>query len=155
MLRGIGLAILACTATADSNALLRGGNMASQLVANKQCKSWCMKDFKKGKARPTTNDESKLFDMVVCQADKRVVCKPLRAKTRTSCRTTTTAKAVARCPFDVKVWNLGGTCIASHVHKLKGSPCTTNRDAKLLRAAKCSQGTQRDHIQCSRLAMSF
>jgi hypothetical protein len=112
-----------------------------------------------GKAPPTTTNEKDLYDMVVCQADKRVICDPLRKQKHTKCRTDTTTKATARCPFDVAVWNLGPTCIASNVLKLKGTRChgpTANANImRLLAKSKCREATRKDHKQCSRLAMSY
>jgi hypothetical protein len=122
------------------------------------------KDFE-GSAPPVTTDESLLYDMVVCQADKRVICDP-SATNATSCSTHSSVKAVARCNFQADAWDLGGTCIASYIHNLPGSACALCSDANdspesagnecpVLVNAQCSMPQASDHAQCKRLAISY
>jgi len=94
--------------------------------------------------------------MVVCEANKRVICDPLKANNQAKCLQDSTTKAVARCPFDVQVWDLGATCIASHVNKLlKSGPCRSSAAKALLLKSKCEMAKPTDHLKCSRLAISF
>merc|ERR1712080_434633 len=69
-----------------------------------------------------SKNEVDLFDILVCQADKRVVCDPRTYATRT-CRTKSESKAIARCDFSNALWLQGPTCIAGHVHGLPVKPC--------------------------------
>lgn len=149
----------------------RGDNEpAKRRVCSKGCNQLLKvdKDFQ-GSVPPTTTDESLLYDMVVCQADKRVICDPVNqtsTSNTTSCQTSSTVKAVARCDFLADTWNLGGSCIASYIHQLPGSVCalcngtTTSNEVNddmctLLDNAQCRMPQTADNEQCKRLAMSF
>jgi hypothetical protein len=122
------------------------------------------KDFGKGK-RPVTKDESKLYDMVVCQADKRVICSPKSSADKgASCTEQKVVKPIAKCPFNIDLWNLGGTCIASSVHnELTGNVgklCSADdKKAALVKQIregkwKCTK-TVKNPQACSRLAISY
>merc|ERR1712072_1003282 len=87
-----------------------------------------------------------LYGLVVCQADKRVICSPFARlgkinpfrkssrgkclegnayirKCNTGCTVEATLKAVAVCDFDVQLWNIGGACINSHTHNTSTKIC--------------------------------
>merc|ERR1711998_209443 len=144
---------------------------------------------------PPRRDDSDDFDMVVCQADKQVVCdpsavanatgvidaldakhsateeplKPTEELLKPTCNNTTAVhlnsrctsnkeiKAVARCVFNVDVWNLGGTCIANHVHNstVKNCPHTADRLVIGKIYQLCSKATSNDHRYCTRIGMSY
>ena len=101
-----------------------------------------------------------MFDLVVCQADKQVVCDPSEAggsgkqksantcrvkatsaaqamreqcgQQKNACRVKATFLAQAVCTFSPELWNLGGTCIKNHVHGDKHPQCADNADKKLI-----------------------
>ena len=110
--------------------------------------------------------ESELFNMVVCQADKRVICAPhanstlAKAGATGQCNSTATFKPRALCSFDVDVWNLGPTCIANTVHGDKHAQCTDDVGAmKALSEVKtkCTKPEGENNMQkhCQRLGMTF
>merc|ERR1711990_320080 len=115
-------------------------------------------------------DEDK-FNLVVCQADKRIVChgeKPALAKSNggrpafpeRACNQSKTVKAVAVCNFTIGLWNLGGTCISNHLWNMgHDADCPDNKTSAAVPEAiaqiwkKCNNATLEDHHHCTRLAM--
>merc|ERR1712216_693925 len=74
-------------------------------------------------------DGAKLFDIVVCQVDHRIVCEPSVGASsstisKSSCHTKKWVHPVARCDgFKADVWKAGATCIANLAHKDKHVQC--------------------------------
>merc|ERR1712185_616872 len=89
-------------------------------------------------------------DIVVCQADKRIVCAPPTANSSGNrgsgmgardCKQDKTVVPIAVCNFDVDLWNLGGTCISNHLQGLQFPDCpvATKGDYKI--AKQCRMAT--------------
>ena len=74
-----------------------------------------------------------------------------------SCKSTSTLKPQALCPFSPELWNLGATCISNHVHKDSHPQCPDAADAKVIASIKkkCRKAKPSDENKCSRLAMSY
>lgn len=114
--------------------------------------------------RPDTKDESKLFDMVVCQADKRVLCDSNMAtaastfKAKSTCEEEKSIKSVGRCAFNITLWNLGGSCLSSHVNNLPHKVCPDSVSDALVASIHTlchnTTATQDGHL-CTPLAISF
>jgi hypothetical protein len=121
------------------------------------------KDFG-SKGPPKTQKESDLFDILVCQSDKRVVCDngcPTRRKPngKCQCQTQKWVKGVAICPFSAELWNLGGTCIANNVHKDTPAPncppAPKAHYAMITQPGQCRIPKGVEATLCSPLAMTF
>ena len=137
------------------------------------CSKGCNQLLKVDKANVTAGAslESELFDMVVCQADKRVVCDPVLNGTVPTggfhCHgggpnsPMTKLKAVAWCPFSPQLWNLGGTCIANHVHGDAHPQCAGKcgmaapEDLAGKINSRCRRATPNDNKYCLRMGMTF
>jgi hypothetical protein len=134
-----------------------------------------------------TNREADKFDLVVCQADKRVICAGRKktaddASETSECVQEKQVKPMAICKFSVALWNMGGTCIANHVHGETSPQCAALarktrkqhkgmvqgimkecRKATVYDDDVCDQNPDddtckqaaRERDYCSRLAMSF
>jgi hypothetical protein len=122
-----------------------------------------------------TPSESDLFDMVVCQADKWVTCAgrqlaasntvEAKAHQETRCEVEKEIKAVAFCTFRVDLWNLGGTCIANHLHNTDGAkpncPKPPGMDKKRHGSviaqipSMCIVANLTHHKHCTRIGMSY
>ena len=100
-----------------------------------------------------------MFNIVACQADKRVTCEPSKKKAiKAPCKTTATFKARAVCSFTPALWNLGATCIVNHVHKDKYPQCPDGALHKpAIQAIKsaCRAPKKSDNQLCSRLGMVY
>jgi len=104
----------------------RGDEPQKRRVCSKGCnqmlkvaKSANSKDAAERKA---VLNESQLYDIIICQSDKRVICDPAQTlsdgdSTDRKCVVKKEVEAVGRCVFNIDLWNLGGTCIANHLHK--------------------------------------
>ena len=106
---------------------------------------------KKGKT------EAEMFEIVACQADKKVSCEPGK---KSACTTKANFKARAICRFSPQIWNLGATCIINNFWKAKYPQCSDTADRasiKAIRAAKsiCRKPVSSDDRLCSRLGMSY
>ena len=102
----------------------RGDDPTQRKVCTKGCNQLVKvkKVFAKGE-EPETANESKLYDIVVCQGDKRIVCsKPSAGSDRqqTSCSEKKWIDPTAICAFSIDLWNLGGTCIENHLRNTPG-----------------------------------
>jgi len=98
--------------------------------------------------------EAQLFDIVVCQADKRVMCDGYKpGEDHAQCSQQKWVKPVALCKFSVALWNLGGTCIANHVDGEKHPQCAETLHAseavKRIRS-ECRPSTQVDEELCQK-----
>jgi len=111
----------------------------------------------------TAKKEEDMYDMVVCQADKRVLCDP-KMGNGGNCQTTSKIKPIAVCKFSSKVWNLGGTCIANHLyeHDMPQCPEDAPLSAISLIGKTCRQPAKKSAAEafkedalCERLGMSF
>jgi hypothetical protein len=104
--------------------------------------------------------EAHLFDLVVCQAEKRVVCEGWRpGSTGKQCSQDTKVAPVAVCNFTVGLWGLGGTCIDNHLSGLKFPNCPQGKLAEAIPSITklCSKASSEEveTNRCMRLAMSF
>jgi len=104
--------------------------------------------------------EAKMYDIVVCQADKMVVCHPSTKKGQNPCELRATFKARAVCSFSNAKWNLGPTCIATHIQNTEFKLCPKSRTivtpsaiAEVMKT--CRKTTLADDRFCTRLGMSF
>lgn len=107
-----------------------------------------------------SNHEAAKFDLVVCQADKRVLCEGRKNvvggetmpggsmgnttaadvnEGSSKCAQEKQVRPMVVCNFSVPLWNLGGTCIANHVYKEKSPQCAT--------LAKKSPKVRKDIVQ--------
>jgi hypothetical protein len=79
------------------------------------------------------------------------------SKRGNSCKTTSTLKAQALCPFSPELWNLGATCISNHVHGDTHPQCPDGTSAKDIASikAQCRKAKTSDDNKCSRLGMSY
>ena len=79
------------------------------------------------------------------------------SKRGNSCKTTSTLKAQALCPFSPELWNLGATCITNHVHGEKYPICPEGADPLAIASikTKCRKAKASDDQKCSRLGMSY
>jgi len=141
------------------------------------CTKGCNRLLKNLKNKDATV-ESKMYDIVTCQAEKRVICEPIKASQEelsnnntnntnnttstisskgNSCKSTSTLEAQALCPFSPELWNLGATCISNNVHKDSHPQCPYAADAKVIASikTKCRKAEPSDEHKCSRLAMSY
>ena len=93
------------------------------------------------KANAATNetDVAKLFDIVVCQVDHRIVCEPwadvsassanassggTSRQSASACQTKKWVMPVAHCNgFKADVWKAGATCIANLAHDVEHVQC--------------------------------
>jgi len=124
-------------------------------------------------------NEAALFDIVVCQADKQVVCGGMSNSSSSMemhCNQTKEVVPVAVCNFSVGLWNLGGTCINNHLDGLQFPNCPDGPRAKAISSIQnnCRNATQVDQrvchanpeskdckiaeverLSCMRLAMSY
>ena len=108
--------------------------------------------------------EGDLFDLVVCQADKRVVCDPTKQSSKCRLEAEFTAQAV--CRFSPELWNLGATCIKNHVHTDKHPQCADGASHKLIDRINgdtqttttpglCRKATLADSKFCQTLAIVY
>jgi hypothetical protein len=88
-----------------------------------------------------TDAEAEKFELVVCQADKRVVCDGSSTGSQ-ECTTEKSVKPVALCDFSVGLWNLGGTCIANHVHQYETPQCPNSNGSAEVQDALDAIATQ-------------
>jgi len=105
-----------------------------------------------------SSKEVDMFDIIVCQADKQIVCKPHEnPKKQARCEMFGTTRAKARCPFHPDLWNLGATCITNHVDGAEAPQCHISADKTVIATIKpkCKAATKADNDKCSRLAMTF
>ena len=84
------------------------------------------------KVRDTSANGNSAFKIVVCQADKRVVCEP-GSNNAQVCTSKATFMAVAKCKFTSDLWNLGATCIANHVLGDKHPQCPFSANVNHIR----------------------
>lgn len=133
----------------------------------------------------TTNAHAEQFDMVVCQADKRVKCQspqeskaPHSNRTEVSCRQKKEVMPMAICDFTTDLWNLGGTCITNHLYKEDNPQCPQDqvlgnvsayvakhcrRPLSETASINCTATPQNEHCRrtaeerdyCTRIALSF
>jgi len=117
----------------------------------------------KAMKNPKAKSEEEMYDMVVCQAHKKVVCNP-KTGNNGSCTTTAEIKPVAVCKFSSEVWNLGGTCIANRLHQNSSPQCPTEAKVstlakvkKICRMPAANGGSEaaKEAAMCERLGMSF
>jgi len=118
----------------------KGCNMLVKVLKNKKAKT-----------------ESEMFDLVVCQADKQVICSYDKQVSKSSCETKATFVAQAVCTFSPELRNLGGTCIKNHVHGDKHPQCADDADKKLIRSLSrnCRKATDKDRKFCTRLSVVY
>jgi len=125
------------------------------------CTKGCNRLLKVMKAHNTeAQTEEEMFDIVACQADKRVICEPTANATagfQNPCRMSASFKARALCPFSPSLWNLGSTCITNHVRGDKYPQCPKGTKAELIEEVKekCHVAKKEDNARCSRLAASY
>merc|ERR1719163_789535 len=83
--------------------------------------------------------------------------KKIQATKMAACRESKTVKAVARCPFQSALWNLGPTCISSHVLGLPVKPCRKGTSSALLKTIgkSCRVAGPKDHIDCQKVATTY
>jgi len=105
---------------------------------------------------PNAKVEKDMFDIITCQANKRIICDPA-GKSRSSCKMTSSFAAMAICPFSSELWNLGATCISNHVEGEKYPQCPdgTSKETIVRIKAACKEASQGDDAKCSRLGMSY
>ena len=72
------------------------------------------KDDTSASSTSSEADDRSMFDIVVCQADKRIVCSAVK-NGKSKCKTWKKVVPVAHCEFMPDLWNLGGTCIANTI----------------------------------------
>lgn len=84
-------------------------------VCSKGCNILVKAERTTTQSSDATDIDAQKFELVVCQADKVVVC-PASASGQKECTSEKEVKPVALCSFSNALWNLGGTCIANHVH---------------------------------------
>ena len=127
------------------------------------CSKGCNRMLKvaKTKPKPGASSDKELFDIVVCQVDHRIVCRPWKRhggkKKASPCSTKKWVKPVARCVgFDAAVWNAGPTCIANHAHRDKHPQCSGKLRASALKEVKrCRRATKADNVACKSFAESL
>jgi hypothetical protein len=102
-------------------------------------------------------DESKIFNAVVCQTDKRVHCRPKSKDGKTVCTTKKWIDPVAVCDYVGDLWNLGGTCIANHLQKEPYPDCPPAAPALLNTIPGACRLARRksDANACQPLAVTF
>lgn len=118
------------------------------------CSKGCNRMLKILKKENATTEEE-MYDMIVCQADKRVICDPQNGQM--SCRATSSFKAQARCTFKNSIWSLGPTCVAHHVTQEPHPQCPDGVDTALIKniTQTCSPTVEKEDKLCSRLGMTF
>ena len=103
------------------------------------------------------------------QSDKRVICDPAQTlsdgdSTDRKCIVKKEVEAVGRCVFNIDLWNLGGTCIANHLHKHElevnstmkpQCPDTAYETIIDTIADLCQLPVNGDSALCTPLAMAF
>jgi len=110
--------------------------------------------------------EAQKYSMVVCQADKRVICAGRKKADggagkeveQSECAQEKKVEPVALCSFSVALWNLGGTCIANHLYGDEHPQCHTLAQESLdnKQSAKqdilkgCRKATEFDADQCEK-----
>jgi len=102
--------------------------------------------------------EASMYDIIVCQADKQVICLPSVKKGQNPCTMKASFKARAVCSFSNPKWNLGGTCISNHVRKADFKLCPRKEATKKVIAdlmSSCRMTTVADDRFCTRLGVSF
>jgi hypothetical protein len=131
------------------------------------CSKGCNQLLKVLKNKDATT-EGDMFDMYTCQADKRIICDPVKSSAKNSkknsygltCRAEATFKARAVCSFSNKLWNLGATCIANHATGEKYPQCSDNALPKTIASIKTNckaikKPTVEQNAKCSRLAITY
>ena len=123
-----------------------------------------------------TINEAHMFSLVVCQANKQVVCNG-RTGDQSVCSQQKTVAPVALCNFTVSLWNIGGTCIANHLYGEKFPQCPNKTRSTAVESipGQCRNATEvskeidcqetpnekscaamkAERTYCTRIAMSF
>jgi len=94
--------------------------------------------------------EVDLFNMVVCQADKKIICDPSSKNTSYACSGGGTFKAVAVCNFLPSLWNLGPTCLANIVHHDKYPNCAATASPELIASINGKRAEEMPQLKHSR-----
>jgi len=137
-----------------------------QRVCSKGCNQQIKVD-KTGKLGPThgsDNSQTDGFELVVCQADKRIVCEGDKRQhnllgeatsgdqNSRSCSQEKEVVPVAICNFTVPLWNLGGTCISNMLDGLEFPNCpdkTSPRYQAIYDIAQhCRNATDAQMVNC-------
>jgi len=131
-----------------------------QGVNNPSVKRVCSKgcnQLAKVMRNPEASTEAEMYDLAVCQNDKRIVCSP-KVDGTGGCSTQSAVKTTVVCRFSMDLWNLGPTCIANHMHKSDFPDCPEGREAAILsinNPGTCRLANTTDDGLCERLGMSF
>jgi len=112
--------------------------------------------------------EKDKFSLVVCQADKRIVCEGRKSagsraghkedgegvgnSADSQCMQNKTVAPVAVCNFAVPLWNLGGTCISNHVHKEEFPHCPNKTRSSAVESivTECRKPTEYNGKLCTK-----
>lgn len=106
-----------------------------------------------------SSSEADKFNLMVCRADKRVICAGRKKAAndkgdqveQSECAQEKTVQPVAICNFSVDLWNLGGTCIANHLHNEKYPQCPEKSDTAVEAiASQCRKATEVDYDLCKK-----
>jgi len=146
-----------------------------QRVCSKGCNQQIKVD-KTGKLGPThgsDNSQTDGFELVVCQADKRIVCEGDKSRhdrlgeatsagqDSRSCTQEKEVVPVAICNFTVPLWNLGGTCISNMLDGLEFPNCPDKTSLRYQAVGKndievsafisqqCRNATDAQMVDCS------
>lgn len=108
--------------------------------------------------------EKEMFDMAVCQNDKRIVCEPQNGNGAGACKTESAVTATVVCSFSNDLWNLGPTCISNHMQVLERTldkndvQCPEGKHAaikSIYKKCRVAHDNGSDNAKCERLGMSF
>lgn len=126
-------------------------------VCTKGCNQ-LVKKKKTGKKRAVGAQESEVFDMVVCQTDKRVHCPAAKKGKQVVCSTKKWIHPVAVCSYVGTLWNLGATCLANHLHGDPFPDCPPAPDVvtgTIKDHCRLPTNSTSDRMACQPLAVTF
>jgi len=133
-------------------------------VCSKGCNQLVKIDKEPGHAqlKKGTKQDSDLFDMMVCEANKHVTCKPQKPAAdgngmEAKCVVKKEVDALVRCNFTQELWNLGPTCIANQLHNSTSPQCPEHVNPLTLQQIPflCRNATAEEGAACTRIAMSY
>ena len=108
------------------------------------------------------NDQGALFDMAICQSEKRVACSAMKKSYAevgelTDCEVDKWIEPVVICEFHLALWDLGATCITHILEDYEFPQCPSAPPSTFaLARKKCRVADgQADSPACARLALSF
>lgn len=134
---------------------------------NRVCTKGCNQLVKVPKEMPAGDskdaaDESKLYNMVVCQAEKRVSCSPPEdgsVELVGACTTKKWVETIVRCDFTLEVWNAGATCIEDTLNNATEPACVGVSPAIIQAISKTCETVvaqdQKTSALCSQQALMF